>query len=122
MEWTWRARGVKLVRKIVTRQRSCAKSTGRIRSDGGEWGVWAMEGVSDVRGEFSVWWECGESGDSAEWDGSDDASGLDLRGEVLGAPPFADCAPRRAFKDLANSALVAESITDAAPRQTSNKG
>jgi len=26
----WRARGVKLVRKIVTRQRSCAKSTGRI--------------------------------------------------------------------------------------------
>ena len=30
MEWTWRARGAKLVRKIVTRQRSCAKSTGRI--------------------------------------------------------------------------------------------
>jgi len=30
VEWTWRARGVKLVRKIVTRQRSCAKSTGRI--------------------------------------------------------------------------------------------
>ena len=30
MEWTWRARGVKLVRKIVTRQRSCARSTGRI--------------------------------------------------------------------------------------------
>jgi len=29
--WTWRARGDKLVRKTVTRQRSCAKSTGRIR-------------------------------------------------------------------------------------------
>ena len=27
--WTWRARGVKLVRKIVTRQHSCARSTGR---------------------------------------------------------------------------------------------
>jgi len=37
------------------------------------------------------------------------------------APAFADCAPRRAFRDLANSALVAESIADAAPRQTSNK-
>ena len=33
MEWTWRARGVKLVRKIVTRQRSCAESTGRIKLD-----------------------------------------------------------------------------------------
>ena len=33
MEWTWRARGVKLVRKIVTRRRSCAKSTGRISVD-----------------------------------------------------------------------------------------
>jgi len=41
---------------------------------------------------------------------------------VLEASPFADYAPRRAFKDLANSTLVAESITDAAPRQTSNKG
>jgi len=81
-----------------------------------------MEGVCDVRGECGVWWEWGESGDSAEWDGSDDAGGLDLRGEVLEAPPFVDCAPRRSFKDLANSALVAESITDAAPRQTSNKG
>jgi len=30
-EWTWRARGVKLVGKIVTRQCSCAQSTGRIR-------------------------------------------------------------------------------------------
>jgi len=30
VEWTWRARGVKPVRKIVTRQRSCAESTGRI--------------------------------------------------------------------------------------------
>ena len=29
---TWRARGVKLVRKIVTRQCSCAKSTGRINN------------------------------------------------------------------------------------------
>jgi len=46
---------------------------------------------------------------------------LDLRGEVLEAPPFVDCALRRAFKDLANSALVAESITDAAPRQTSKQ-
>jgi len=32
VEWTWRARGVKLVRKFVTRQRSCSKSTGRISS------------------------------------------------------------------------------------------
>jgi len=31
VERTWRARGVKLVRKIVTRQRSYAKSTGRIK-------------------------------------------------------------------------------------------
>ena len=29
--WTWRACGVKLVRKIVTRQCSCARSTGRIK-------------------------------------------------------------------------------------------
>ena len=33
MEWTWRAHGVKLVRKIVTRQRSCAESTDRINYD-----------------------------------------------------------------------------------------
>jgi len=91
-------------------------------SVGGEWGVWAMDGVCKVRGEFGVWWEWGESGDSEEWDGSDDAGGLDLRGEVREAPAFVDVAPRRAFKDLANSALVAESITDAAPRQTSKKG
>ena len=48
---------------------------------------------------------------------------MDLRGEVLEAPPFADFAPRRAFKDLAfkdlaKLARVAESITDAAPKQT----
>ena len=35
MVWTWRARGVKLVRKIVMRQRSCAKSTGRIKYERG---------------------------------------------------------------------------------------
>ena len=28
--WTWKARGVKLVRRFLTRQRSCARSTGRI--------------------------------------------------------------------------------------------
>jgi len=78
-------------------------------SVGGEWGVWAVEGVCDERGEFGV---------SVEWGGSDGDDGLDLRGEVLEAPPFADFAQRRAFKDLANSARVAESITDAAPKQT----
>ena len=84
-------------------------------SVGGELDVWAVEGVCDVRGEFGVWWESGESGVSVEWDGGD---GLDWRGEVLEAPPFADFAPRRAFKDLANSTRIAESITDAAPKQT----
>jgi len=37
---------------------------------------------------------------------------------VLEAPPFADFAPRRAFKDLAKSACVAEPIIDVAPKQT----
>ena len=79
-----------------------------------------MEGVSDEGGEFGVWW--GELGVPEERDGSDGGDELDLRGEVMEAPAFADCTPKRAFSDLANSALVAESITDAAPRQTSNKG
>jgi len=78
-------------------------------SVGGEWGVWAVKGVCDERGEFGV---------LEEWGGSDGGDGLDLRGEVLEEPPFADFARRRAFKDLANSARVAESITDAAPKQT----
>ena len=75
-----------------------------------------------MRREFGVWWEWGEWGDSEDWDGNDDADGLDLRGEVREAPTFVDVTPRRAFKDLASSTLVAESITDVAPRQTSNKG
>ena len=79
-----------------------------------------MEGVSDERGEFGVWWE--ELGVPEERGGNDGGDELDLRGEVMEAPAFADCASRRAFRDLANSALVAESIIDAAPRQTSNKG
>jgi len=78
-------------------------------SVGGEWGVWAMEVVCDERGEFGVSEECG---------GSDGGDGLDLRGEVREAPPFADFTPRRDFKDLANSARVAESNTDVAPKQT----
>ena len=81
-------------------------------------GVWVVEGVCDVRGEFGVWWEWVELGVSAVWGSSDGGDGLDLRGEVLEAPAFADVVPRRAFKDLANSIRVAESITDAAPRQT----
>ena len=79
-----------------------------------------MEGVSDERGEFGVWW--GELGVPEEWGGNDGGDELDLRGEVMEAPAFVDCASRRAFRDLANSTLVAESITDAAPRQTNNKG
>jgi len=86
---------------------------------GGEWGAWAVEGVSDEGREFGVWW--GELGVPEEWGGSDGGDELDSREEVMGAPAFAGCAPRRAFSDLANSALVAESITDAAPRQTNNK-
>jgi len=40
-------------------------------SVGGEWDVWAVEGVCDVRGEFGVWWdgvwwEWGESDVSVE--------------------------------------------------------
>jgi len=76
-------------------------------SVGGELDVWAVEGVYDVRGEFGVWWERGELGVSVEWGGSDGGDGLDLRGEVLEAPAFADAAPRRAFKDLASSIRVA---------------
>jgi len=79
-----------------------------------------VEGVSDERGEFGVWW--GELGVPEERGGSDGGDELDLRGEVMEAPSFVDCTPRRAFKDLANSALVAESITDVVPRQTRNKG
>jgi len=78
-------------------------------SVGGEWGVWVVEGVCNEKGEFGV---------SEEWGGSGGGDGLDMRGEVLEAPPFADFAPRRAFKDLANSTRIAESITDAAPKQT----
>jgi len=74
-----------------------------------------VEGVCDVREEFGVWWEWGELGVSVECDGGDE---LDLRGEGLEVPPFADFALRRAFRDLAKSARVAESITDAAPEQT----
>jgi len=79
-----------------------------------------VEGVSDERGEFGVWW--GELGVPEERGGNDGGDELDLRGEVMEAPTFVDCASRRAFGDLANSALVAKSITDVAPRQTSNKG
>jgi len=79
-----------------------------------------VEGVSYERGEFGVW--CGELGVPEERDGNDGGDELDFRGEVMEAPAFVDCASRRAFRDLANSALVAESITDVAPRQTSNKG
>jgi len=79
-----------------------------------------VEGVSDERGEFGVWW--GELGVPEERGGSDGGDELELRGEVMEAPAFADYTPRRAFRDLANSTLVAESITNVAPRQTSNKG
>ena len=84
--------------------------------------VWAVEGVCDVRGEFGVWWEWGELGVSAVCGSSDDGDGLELRGEVLEAPAFADVVPRRAFKDLASSIRVAESITDAAPNKSGNRG
>jgi len=80
---------------------------------GGDLGVWR------ARGEFGVCREWGELGVSAVWGNGDGGNKLDWIGEVLEAPPFAS---KRAFKDLASSIRVAESITHAAPNKSSNKG
>jgi len=83
---------------------------------GGDLGVWSE------RGEFGVCRERGELGVSAVWGSGDGGNRLGSMGEVLEAPPFADFASRRAFKDLASSTCVVGSITDAAPNKPGNRG
>jgi len=53
---------------LVAASGSAAMGRGELGvwSVGGEWGVWAVEGVCDVGGEFGVWWEWGELGVSVE--------------------------------------------------------
>ena len=83
---------------------------------GGDLGVWSK------REEFGVCKDWGELGVSAVWGSGDGGNRLDSTGKVLEAPPFADFESRRAFKDLASSARVAGSITDAAPNKPGNRG
>jgi len=95
-----------------------ATASGTAAMGRGELGVWSVESAWSMRGEFGVWREWGELGVLAVWCGGDGGSGLDSVVGVVEAPAFAGDASKRAFKDLASSTRLEESITDTAPRQT----